>query len=57
MCAHLSYFSIALKKKHHNEGNLRKKHLIWDSWFQKVRLHDYHGEELGGRQAEMVLEQ
>lgn len=51
----LSYSSIDMTKYHY-QGNLQMKHLIWHSEFQKVRVLDYHGRELGSKQAGMALE-
>lgn len=49
------YFSIAVTK-YHDQGNLQRKCFICCSWFQRMRVHDYHGRERGSRQAVMVLE-
>lgn len=35
----------------------KKEHLIWDSWFLRVRVYDHHHKEHGRRPAGMVLEQ
>lgn len=49
------YFSIAVMK-YHDQGNLQRKCFICCPWFQRMRVHGYHGRECGSRQAVMVLE-
>jgi hypothetical protein len=48
----LSPFSTALKKLH-NPTTCKRKHLIWCSKLQRVRVHDHRGGEQGSSHAEV----
>jgi hypothetical protein len=39
------------------KATYKRKHPIWGSGFQRVRVHDRHGREHGSRQSDIVLEQ
>lgn len=39
------------------KATYRRKHLIWSSSLQRVRIYDRHGGKRDGRQAGVVIEQ
>lgn len=53
----MPYFSIAMTKCHGQGATYKRKCFIWCSHFQRVRVHDYHGGEIGCTEAIMSLGQ
>jgi hypothetical protein len=39
------------------KATYKRKHLMWGSWFQRIRVFTHHAREHGNKQVVMALEQ